>query len=97
MSNADEKLFLQWNDFKENVSSVFADLRQENEFTDVPLAWEDGQQMEAHKAVLIASSPFFLNILQIVFMGSLFLVVIVHGFSFQEIRNFLMKKKKKNI
>ena len=85
MSNADEKLFLQWNDFKENVSSVFADLRQDNEFTDVTLACEVGQQMEAHKAVLIASSPFFLNILQIKFMGSLFLVVIVHSFSFQEI------------
>ena len=86
MSNADEKLFLQWNDFKENASSVFADLRQDNEFTDVTLACEGGQQMEAHKAVLIASSPFFLNILQIIFMGSIFLVVFVHRFSFQEIR-----------
>ena len=86
MSNADENLFLQWNDFKDNVSSVSADLRQENEFTDVTLAWEDGQQMEAHKAVLIASSPFLLNILQIIFMGYIFLVVYVHRFSFQEIR-----------
>ena len=28
------------------------------------LACEDGQQVEAHKVVLIASSPFFLNILK---------------------------------
>ena len=86
MSTSNEKLCLQWNELKKNISSAFGDLRHENEFTDVTLACEDGQQMEAHKAVLIASSPFFLNILQIVFMGSLFLVVIVHGFSFQEIR-----------
>ena len=64
MANSDEKLCLQWNDFKENVSSAFGDLREENEFTDVTLACEDGQQVEAHKVVLIASSPFFLNILK---------------------------------
>ena len=28
------------------------------------LACEDGQQVEAHKMVLIASSPFFLNLLK---------------------------------
>ena len=63
MAIADEKLCLQWNDFKENVSSAFGDLRQDNEFTDVTLVCEDGQQMEVHKVVLLASSPFFLNIL----------------------------------
>ena len=40
------------------------DLRQDKELTDVTLACEDGQQVEAHKVVLIASSPFFLNILK---------------------------------
>ena len=64
MTNADEKLCLQWNDFKENVSSAFGDLRQDKEFTDVTLACEDGQQVEAHKVILVASSPFFLNILK---------------------------------
>ena len=64
MTNAAEKLCLQWNDFKENVSSVFGDLRQDKEFTDVTLVCEDGQQVEAHKVVLVASSPFFLNILK---------------------------------
>ena len=59
MTNAAEKLCLQWNDFKENVSSVFGDLRQDKEFTDVTLVCEDGQQVEAHKLVLISSSPFF--------------------------------------
>jgi len=64
MATADEKLCLQWNDFKENVCSAFGDLRQDNEFTDVTLVCEDGQQVEAHKVVLVASSPFFLNILK---------------------------------
>ena len=64
MMNTDEKLCLQWNDFRENVSSAFGDLRQDKEFTDVTLVCEDGQQVEAHKVVLVASSPFFLNILK---------------------------------
>ena len=64
MANFDERLCLQWNDFRENVSSAFGDLREDREFTDVTLACEDGQQVEAHKGVLIASSPFFLNILK---------------------------------
>ena len=64
MTTSDEKLCSQWNEFKENVSSVFGDLRQDNELTDVTLVCEDGQQVEAHKVVLVASSPFFLNILK---------------------------------
>ena len=64
MSAAEEKLCLQWNDFRENVSSAFGELRQDKEFTDVTLACEDGHQMEAHKVVLVASSPFFKNVLK---------------------------------
>ena len=64
MAPTDEKLCLQSNDFRENVSSAFGDLRQDKELTDVILVCEDGQQVEAHKVVLVASSPFFLNILK---------------------------------
>ena len=59
-----EKLCLQWHDFKENVNSAFGKLRDDKEFTDVTLACDDGQQMEAHKVILAASSPFFEKILQ---------------------------------
>ena len=59
-----EKLCLQWNDFKDNVNSAFRNLREDQEFSDVTLACEDGQQMEAHKVILAASSPFFEKILQ---------------------------------
>ena len=58
-----EKLCLQWNDFKENIASAFTQLREDREFADVTLACEDGQQIEAHKVVLISSSPFFRNLL----------------------------------
>ena len=47
-----------------SINSAFGDLREDKEFTDVTLACEDGQQVEAHKVVLIASSPFFLNLLK---------------------------------
>ena len=64
MQSSDEKLCLQWNDFQQNLTSAFKDLRDDKDFTDVTLACEDGQQVEAHKVVLISSSPFFRNLLQ---------------------------------
>ena len=59
-----EKLCLQWNDFQENVKIAFQNLRDDKQFTDVTLACEDGQQMEAHKVILAASSPFFQKLLE---------------------------------
>ena len=59
-----EKLCLQWNDFKENISSAFGRLRDDKELNDVTLACEDGEHFEAHKVILAASSPFFEQILQ---------------------------------
>ena len=58
-----EKLYLQWNDFKDNLTSVFTNLREGHDFADVTLACEDGQQVEAHKVILAASSPFFQKLL----------------------------------
>ena len=57
-----EKLCLQWNDFKDNVKVAFANFREDKDFSDVTLACEDGEQVEAHKLVLAASSPFFQNL-----------------------------------
>ena len=59
-----EKLCLQWHDFQENVKVSFGNLREDKHFTDVTLACEDGQQLEAHKVILAASSPFFQNVLE---------------------------------
>ena len=57
-----EKFSLRWEDFQSNVSSVFNNLRDDTTFTDVTLISEDGQQIQAHKVILSASSPFFMNI-----------------------------------
>ena len=54
-----EKLCLQWNDFQENITFAFRNLKEDKYFTDVTLVCEDGQQLEAHKVILGASSPFF--------------------------------------
>ena len=51
-----EKLCLKWNDFKENVMNAFENLREDNDFSDVTLACEDGQQVEAHKVILASAS-----------------------------------------
>ena len=59
-----EKLWLQWNDFQDIVKSAFGHLRASTDFVDVTLACEDGQQIEAHKMILAASSPFFQRILK---------------------------------
>ena len=64
MMGSSEKLCLQWNDFRENVTSAFRDLRGDRELADVTLACEDGSQIEAHKVVLASSSPFFMELLK---------------------------------
>ena len=55
---------LKWNDFVENSSSTFKCLRNDKDFTNVTLAWDGNQQIEAHKVILSASSIFFDNILR---------------------------------
>jgi len=62
MSSA-EKFCLRWNDFETNISTAFKQLREDKDFFDVTLACED-EQLEAHKVVLAACSPFFRAILK---------------------------------
>ena len=63
MSTA-EKFCLKWNDFQKNIGSSFGLMREDTDFADVTLTCEDGQQLEAHKVILAASSPFFQNLLR---------------------------------
>jgi len=58
-----EKFCLRWNDFERNISSAFRDIREEKEFFDITLACDD-EQLQAHKVILSACSPFFKNILR---------------------------------
>ena len=59
-----QKLCLQWDDFQDNIKTAFGKLREVNDFADVTLACEDGQQVEAHKVILASSSPFFQKLLK---------------------------------
>ena len=59
-----ESVSLQWNDFLGNVRQTFRTLKDDEDFTDVTLVCEDGEQIEVHKVVLISSSPFFANLLK---------------------------------
>ena len=60
---SNEKFCLRWNDFEVNISNAFHDFKEEKDFADVTLACGDNQ-VEAHKVILAASSPFFKRILQ---------------------------------
>ena len=59
-----ERLFIKWNDFKDNAINEIANLRAHTDFTDVTLASADGEQIDAHKVILSAASPFFQNLLK---------------------------------
>jgi len=58
-----EKFCLRWNDFESNISVAFRELREDKDFFDVTLACDD-EQMQAHKVILSACSPFFRNVLR---------------------------------
>ena len=59
---ANEKFCLRWNDFETNISTAFRDLREDKDFFDVTLVC-DQEQIQAHKVILSACSPFFRKIL----------------------------------
>ena len=74
---------MKWNDFQENISSGFKELRSDKEFTDVTLAFEDGQQIEAHKVVLATSSPLFRTLLK--FKSHQHLLIYMRGMKFEDL------------
>jgi len=58
-----EKFCLRWNDFESNISSSFSELRDDKDFFDVTLSCDD-EQIQAHKLIISACSPFFRNVLK---------------------------------
>ena len=60
---ASEKFCLRWNDFESNLSVAFRDIRAEEDLFDITLACEDTSELQAHKLILSACSPFFRNLL----------------------------------
>jgi len=58
-----EKFCLRWNDFESNISVAFREIREEKDFFDCTLSC-GSRQIQAHKLILSACSPFFRNILR---------------------------------
>ena len=55
---------LKFVDFQQSVATSYKDFRRENEFSDVTLVCEEDQEIEAHKLILTACSPFFSKLLK---------------------------------
>ena len=58
-----EKFCLKWNDFASNISLAFREIRDEKDFFDCTISC-GARQIQAHKLILAACSPFFRNILK---------------------------------
>ena len=58
-----EKFCLRWNDFESHLSGSFKEIRDSKDFFDVTLV-SDQDQLEAHKVIISACSPFFRNLLR---------------------------------
>jgi len=60
---SNEKFCLRWNDFESNISGTFREIREEKDFLDCTLSC-GSRQIQAHKLILSACSPFFRSILR---------------------------------
>ena len=58
-----DKFCLRWNDFESQLSGSFKEIRESKDFFDVTLVSDD-RQLEAHKVIISACSPFFRDILR---------------------------------
>ena len=56
-----EKFCLRWNDFETNISTAFREIRDEKDLFDCTLSCGP-RQLQAHKLILSACSPFFREI-----------------------------------
>lgn len=55
---------LRWNNYQNNITAAFENLRGDEDFIDVTLAC-DGKTLKAHKVVLSACSPYFKELLKV--------------------------------
>ena len=63
MGSASDNYVLKWNEFHTCVANSFTDLRNAEEFLDVTVAVDQHHQLQAHKVILSASSPYFRSML----------------------------------
>ena len=59
-----ESAILEWKNYSPTASEAFQRLYEDTDFTDVTIACEDNQKIEAHKVILNMCSNIFSNILK---------------------------------
>ena len=52
MTNLQENVYLNWQDFQQNIASSYKDLQKNCDFSDVTLVCEEDRTIEAHRIVL---------------------------------------------
>jgi len=60
---SNDKFCLRWNDFETNISGAFREIRDDKDLFDCTLSC-GSKQIQAHKLILSACSPFFRSILR---------------------------------
>ena len=63
-SGLQDNYSLKWQNFHQSLASTFKDLRTDDEFLDVTIACDVDQQIQAHKVIISACSPYFKSMLQ---------------------------------
>jgi len=58
-----DHLCLKWNHFFSNFSDQLRQLKNDEDYADVTLVTEDGDEIKAHKLILAMCSPFFKKVL----------------------------------
>ena len=59
-----DKFCLKWSDFQKNIATSLHELQEDPDFSDVTLVCEEDKQIEAHRVILSAGSPFFRSVLK---------------------------------
>jgi len=54
-----DQFSLKWKDFHANIATSFKGLRDDDDFLDVTVACDEDKQLQAHKVILSACSPYF--------------------------------------
>ena len=64
METSPDNFSLIWEDFQENVSKNFSNMREYRDLSDVTLVCEDNEQVAAHRVVLSSCSSLLLSVLR---------------------------------
>ena len=59
-----DQFYLKCYSFQENIAKTYRSLRTDTHFSDITLVCEEEQQVQAHRNILAACSPFFNNMLK---------------------------------